>query len=324
MRRRDFVGWVGSAALWPALARAQQPASSIGLLAVTDIAPWAMEAFRKGLDEAGYAEGRNLTTISRSAGGQIDRLPALAADLVENRVSAIFTTGGPIPTRAAKATTASIPIVFAYGGDPVADGLVASFNRPGGTVTGATFVASALSAKRLEFLREVAPQAGAIALLVNPKGTLAEAQIRDADTATRTLGLHLHVLNASSDREIDDAFAAISRLKIDALLVSVDPLFAFSFSEKIVALANRYGAPSIYDSRTYVGPGGLMSYGPLLPDTWRQAGVYIGRVLKGERPADLPIVQATKFELVINLKTAKALGLEIPSKLLFTADYVIE
>jgi len=324
MRRREFVGGVGSAALWPALAWAQQPMPSVGLLAVTSIAAWAMEAFRKGLDEAGYAEGRNLTVVSRSAEGQADRLPALAADLVRDRVSAIFATGGPIPTRAAKAATASIPIVFAYGGDPVADGLVASFNRPGGNVTGATFISSALSAKRLGFLLEVTPRAAAIALLVNPKGTLAESQIRDAETAVRTLGLRLHVISASSDVDIDEAFATIGRLKIGALLVGADPLFAFFFSEKIAALASRTGVPSIYDSRAYVDPGGLMSYGPLLPDTWQQAGIYVGRILKGERPADLPIVQATKFELVINLKTAKALDLEIPSKLLFIADRVIE
>ncbi|MGP8120328.1 MAG: ABC transporter substrate-binding protein [Xanthobacteraceae bacterium] len=324
MRRRQFVGLVGSAVAWPVVARAQQPMPAIGLLTTTNLEDWVTRAIRKGLDETGYVEGRNLTIIPRSAGGQLDRLPTLAADLVSNRVSAILATGGPVPARAAKAVTTQIPIIFAYGGDPVADGLVASFNRPEGNVTGATFLGTALSGKRLELLREIAPQIMDVALLANPKSTLAESQIKDATAAAQRLGHRLHVINASSESEIDEAFVTMGRLKIDALLVSVDPLYGFVLGKKIVVLASHYNILAMYDGRSYVDSGGLMSYGPILSETWRQAGVYVGRILKGERPSDLPIIQPTKFEMVINLKAAKALGLEIPPKLLFTADEVIE
>jgi putative tryptophan/tyrosine transport system substrate-binding protein len=325
MRRRDFIAALGgAAAAWPLAARAQQATATIGLLTSLDLAEWATKAIRKGLDETGYVEGRNLTIISRSAEGQFDRLPALAADLVNSQVAVILATGSPVPARTAKAATTTIPIVFAYGGDPVADGLVASFNRPGGNVTGATFSGSALVAKRMELLREIVPQANDVALLVNPKGTLAEAQVRDATAAAQTLGLRLHVLNVSTESELDEAFAEMSRLKVGAFIVSTDPFFGFLGRDRLVTLAARYKIPSIYNARVEVGTGGLASYGANLEDTWRQAGVYIGRILKGEKPSDLPVMQPTRFEMVINLKVAKALGLDISPTLLSRADEVIE
>jgi putative tryptophan/tyrosine transport system substrate-binding protein len=325
MRRREFLGGLScSVAAWPVMARAQQPASVIGLLSVAKIPDWAVGAFKKGLDQVGYTEGRNLTFVARSAEGQLDQLPTMAADLVNNRVSVIFATGGPIPTRAAKVATTEIPIVFAYGGDPVADGLVESINRPGGNVTGATFIGSSLAAKRLDLLRTVVPGAIDVAILVNPKGTLAESQVKDAKVAAQTLGLRLHVINASSEAEINDAFQAMESAKIGALLVGIDPLFGFVLSPAITNLASRYKIPTTYDSRAFIDVGGLMSYGPNLPDTFRQAGLYAGRILKGEKPSELPVIQPTNFELVINLKAAKTLGVEIPPPLLFTADEVID
>jgi putative tryptophan/tyrosine transport system substrate-binding protein len=325
MRRRDFIAALGGATVWPFAARAQQaPAATIGLLTALNLAEWATKAIQKGLDETGYLEGRNLTIISRSAEGQFDRLPALAADLVKSQVAVILATGSPVPARTAKAATTTIPIVFAYGGDPVADGLVASFNRPGANVTGATFSGAALMGKRMELLREIVPQASDVALLVNPKGTLAEAQIRDATAAAQTLGQRLHVLNVSTESEIDDAFAEMSRLKVGAFIVSTDPFFGFLGRDRLVTLAARYKIPFIFNARVDTDVGGLISYGANLPDTWRQAGVYVGRILKGEKPSDLPVMQPTKFEMVINLKVAKALGLDISPTLLSRADEVIE
>jgi putative tryptophan/tyrosine transport system substrate-binding protein len=325
MRRREFITLICSAMAWPNAVRAQQSMPSIGLLTSTNLHSWNINAIRKGLDEAGYVEGRNLTILRRSAEGQLDRLPALAADLVRRQVSVILATGSPVPARTAKAATTKIPVVFAYGGDPVGDGLVASFNRPGGNVTGATFIGTALTAKRLELLREVAPRIIDVALLVNPKGTLAEDQIKDANAAAPLLGLRLHVVNASSESEIDGAFVTMDRLKVSALLVGIDPAFGVHRQKQLADLASRYRIPTMYGSaRGYVDSGGLMSYGANIADTWRQASVYVGRILKGEQPSDLPIIQPTKFELIINLKAAKALGLEIPPKFLFTADEVIE
>src|ERR1700692_3432880 len=226
MKRREFIVLIGASAAWPSLAQAQrQP--TLGLLSSGELADWAIKSFRAGLEEGGYFEGRNLTVIYRSAENQLDRLPALAAELVNSQVSVIFATGSPVPARAAKAATTTIPIVFAYGGDPVGDGLVASFSRPGGSVTGATCIGAALTSKRMELLREIIPQIADVALLVNPKGTLAEVQIQDAKAAAQALGLALHVVNASSESGIDDAFATISRLKVNALMVSIDPLFGF-------------------------------------------------------------------------------------------------
>jgi putative ABC transport system substrate-binding protein len=325
MRRREFITLLsGAAAAWPLAARAQQPAMSvIGLLTAINLSFYQIQAIRKGLNEGGYFEGRNLAIIYRSADGQFDRLPMLAADLVGSTASVILAVGGPVPARAAKAATSTIPIVFAYGGDPVSDGLVASFNRPGGNVTGATFIGTTLTAKKLELLREIAPQVTDIGLFVNPTGTIAKIQIKDMGEAVQRLGLRLHVANVSSQGEIDTAFAALSQLKVGALVVGTDPIFA-TYNGQLISLAARYKIPAIYNIREYCEAGGLMSYGANLADTWSQAGIYVARILKGEKPADLPVVQPTKFELAINVKTAKAMGLTVPPQLLSRADQVIE
>jgi putative ABC transport system substrate-binding protein len=322
MKRREFIALIGVSAAWPAVAQAQQP--TLGLLSSSELADWAINSFRAGLEEGGYVEGRNLTVIYRSAGNQFDRLPALAAELVKSQVSIIFATGSPVPARAAKAATPTIPIVFAYGGDPVSDGLVESFNRPAGNVTGATFIGTALTSKRMELLREILPHVSDIGLLVNPKGTLADVQIKEAKAAAQALGLALHVVNAISESEFDEAFATMGRLKVGAFLVSTDPLFGFNGRGLHVTMALRYGIPAICNGRVDAIAGGLVGYGANLPDTWRQAGVYVGRILKGEKPSELPVVQPTKFELVINLKTAKQLGIDVPPILLSRADEVIE
>jgi len=324
MRRRDFFAVVVGSVTWPIAARAQQQAMSvIGLLTATNLNFDQFKSVQKGFDEGGYVEGRNLAIIYRSADGQFDRLSMLAADLVDRKVSVILAIGGPVPARAAKAATSKIPIVFAYGGDPVSDGLVASLNRPGGNVTGVTFIGTTLTTKKLELLREIAPGVTDIGLLVNPAGTLAETQIKDMKEAVQKLGLRLHVANVSSQGEIDAAFAAISQSKVGALVVGTDPIFAASRGQ-LIALAARYKIPAIYNIREYSEAGGLMSYGGSLTDAWRQAGIYVSRILKGEKPADLPVIQPTKFELIINLKTAKALGLTVPPQLVARADEVIE
>jgi putative ABC transport system substrate-binding protein len=327
MRRREFIGLIGTAAWgWTVAARAQQagPMPVIGLLTLANLPDWAMNAIRAGLDETGFVEGRNLTIMVRSAEGQFDRLPGLAADLVKSQVKAILATGSPVPARTAKAATARIPIVFAYGGDPIADGLVDSLNHPGGNVTGATFIGSALLAKRMELLREIVPNATDIALLVNPKGTLAERQIRDGTAAAQTLGQRLHVINTSTQSDIDAAFATMSQLKLGAFIVSTDPFFGFVGRDRLVMQAKSYRIPGIYNGRDELGAGGLVSYGPKLPDTWRQAGLYVGRILQGTAPSDLPVMQPTRFEMIINLRTAKELELTIPPALLGLADEVIE
>jgi putative tryptophan/tyrosine transport system substrate-binding protein len=325
MRRRDFISVLcGTAVTWPVVAGAQQQAMSvIGLLTATNLNFDQLKSIQKGLNEGGYFEGRNLAIISRSADSQFDRLSTLAADLVGSKVSVILAIGSPVPARVAKAATSTIPIVFAYGGDPVSDGLVASFNRPGGNVTGITFVGTALTTKKLEFLREIAPGVTDIGLLVNPSGTLAEIQIKDVREAVQSLGQRLHVENVSSQGELDSAFSAFSQFKVGAVLVGTDPIFAI-YRDQLIALAARHKIPAIYNLREYCEAGGLMSYGASLANTWSQAAVYVTRILKGEKPADLPVMQPTKFELVINLKTAKALGLSIPPTLLALTDEVIE
>ena len=327
MRRREFIRlFGGAAAAWSVAARAQ-PAGAIpviGLLTLANLPGWAMDAIRAGLDEAGFIEGRNLTIVVRSAEGQFDRLPALAADLAKSQVNVILATGSPVPARAAKAATTKIPIVFAYGGDPIADGLVDSLNHPGGNVTGATFIGSELLAKRMELLRQIVPQATDIALLVNPKGTLAERQIRDGNAAAQTLGQRLHVLNTSTQSEIDAAFATMSQLKVGAFVVSTDPFFGFVGRDHLLLQARSSKIPGIYNGRDELGADGLVSYGPKLPETWRQAGLYVGRILQGEKPSDLPVMRPTRFEMIINLKTAKELELTIPPTLLGLADEVIE
>ena len=324
MKRREFITLLGGAtATWSLVARAQQPTMPvIGLLTATNTNDDQLRELQKGLSEGGYVEGRNLAIIYRSADSQYDRLPALAADLVARQVSVILTLGLP-PARAAMAATKTIPIVFAYGGDPVSDNLVASLNRPGGNVTGVTMLAATLAAKLLELLREIAPQMTDVALLVNLNNAQAEIQIKDAGAAAHILGQRLHVVNASSEGEFDAAFAAIRQLKAGALLVGADSGFTLH-RDQLAALAARYKIPAMYPNRDYAVAGGLMSYGASMTDNWRQAGVYAGRILKGSKPADLPIVQPTKFELVINLKTAKALGINVPPTLLTRADEVIE
>jgi putative tryptophan/tyrosine transport system substrate-binding protein len=324
MRRREFVALAGAATVWPHLARAQQkPSPVVGLLALAG-PDWVMNAIHAGLAEAGYVDGRNLTLVARLADGQFDRLPALAADLVKSQVDVILATGSPVPARVAKAATAAIPIVFAYGGDPVADGLVASLNQPGGNVTGATFIGAALLAKRMELIKEIAPQATDVALLVNPQGTLAERQIKEGIAAAAALGQRLHILNTSSLADVDAAFEAMVRLKVGAFIVSTDPFFGFIGGEHVIDQARRYRIPGIYNAREEAGAGGLVSYGPDLADTWRQAAIYVGRILKGEKPQDLPVLQPTRFELVINLKAAKEIGLVIAPPLLSRADEVVE
>src|SRR5262245_2685336 len=308
-------------AVWPLAARAQQQAMSvIGLLTSTTLPTDQLKSIQKGLNEGGYFEGRNLAIMYRSADGQFDRLPMLAADLVASKVSVILAVGSPVPARAAKAATNTIPIVFAYGGDPIVDGLVASFSRPGGNATGVTFIGTALTAKKLELLREIVPGARDIGLLVNPTGTLAEIQIKELKEAAEKLGQRVHVLNVSNQSEIDAAFAS---MKVDALLSGTDPIFS-AHRPQIISLAARYKIPAIYTIREYCEVGGLMSYGASLSNSWSQAGVYVTRILKGEKPADLPVMQPSKFELVINLKTAKALGLTVSPSLIPRADEIIE
>jgi putative ABC transport system substrate-binding protein len=327
MRRREFIIFVGSASLgWTVTAHAQPagPMPVIGLLTLANLPDWAMNAIRTGLDDAGFVEGRNLTIMVRSAEGQFERLPALAADLVKSEVRVILATGSPVPARTAKAATTKIPIVFAYGGDPVADGLVDSLNQPGGNVTGATFIGSALLAKRMEVLREIVPQATDIALLVNPKGTLEERQVSDGTAAAHILGQRLHVLNTSTESDIDAAFATMSQLKVGAFIVGTDPFFGFVARDRLVMQAQNYKIPGIYNGRDELGAGGLVSYGPKLADTWRQAGLYVGRILQGEKPSELPVMQPTRFEMIINLKTARKLELTIPPTLLGLAEEVIE
>ena len=324
MKRREFIALLASSAAWSRVARAQQPAPVIGLLTAIDMADWAANGVRDGLGEAGYAEGRNLTVVTRSAEGHFDRLPALAADLVNSKVAVILASSSPVPARAAKAATSSIPIVFAYGGDPVADGLVERLNRPEGNVTGATFIGAALIAKRMELLQQIVPNAKDVALLVNPNGTLAERQAGEAREAAGKLGEHLHVIPTTNGAELDAAFVTMSQSKLDAFVVSTDPFFGFFARDRVAALSRRYKIPGIYNGGDEVAAGGLISYGPNKADTWRQAAIYVGRILKGEKPADLPVMQPAKFETVINLKTARELGLAIPPTLLGLADQVIE
>jgi putative ABC transport system substrate-binding protein len=325
MRRRDFIaGVAGSAATWPLAARAQQKAMPvIGVLTATSPAPFAplMGAFRQGLSEAGYVEGQNVAIEYRWGEGHYDRLPALAADLVGRKVDLIVASNPPAAL-AAKSATSTIPIVFRGGTDPVGDGLVASLARPGGNLTGVS-IADDLTAKRLELLSELVPRARVIAVLVNPNNATAERVSRDVQEAARMKGLQLHVLKAGSESEIDTAFASLVQLHAGALVVGADP-FLSSRREQFVALASRHAVPSIYAWREFADAGGLISYGPSLTSAYRLVGAYAGKVLKGVKPADLPVQQPITFELVINLKTAKGLGLNVPPTLLAGVAEVIE
>ena len=327
MRRRDFITLLaGAAATWPLAARAQQPAMQlVGFLSSLgrNDRPDLTDGFRRGLSEAGYVEGRNVTIEYRFAENQYDRLPVLAADLVDRKAAVILAAGGGNSVLAAKTSTSTIPIVFLTGGDPVQEGFVSSLNRPAGNVTGISFFGTQLGAKVLELLHELVPNADVIALLVNPKARETARMQSDAQGAARRLGAQLLVLNASTPSEIDAAFANMGHGRAGAVLVGGDPFFS-SRRQQIVALATRDAIPSIYFSREYVAEGGLMSYGNNVPDAYRRAGVYVGRILKGQKPTDLPVALPTKFELVINLKTARTLGLIVPDKLLTLADEVIE
>ena len=326
MRRRKFITFLGGAAAWPIAVRAQQPAMPvIGFLDAGSAAERAdvVAAFRKGLAEAGFVEGQNVTLEFRWAQNQYDQLPVLAADLVRRRVDVIAATGGPAAL-AAKAASATIPIVFRLAVDPIAAGLVASLSHPGGNVTGVTTLNLEVGPKRLEFLHELVPTATIMAALVNPTNpSNAEILSRDLQATARLLGLQLHLLHASSDADIDAAFATLTELRAGGLVIGTDAFFT-NRNEKLAALALRYRIPTIYQWREFVAAGGLMSYGGSFADSYRLAGVYTGRILKGEKPADLPVQQATKLELFVNIKTAKALGLGVPETLLALADEVIE
>ena len=325
MNRRDFITLLGGAAVaWPLSARAQQPAMPvIGYLGSGEATSPTADMFRRGLGETGYVEGRNVAIESRFADGQYGRLPALAADLVGREVAVLVTSGGVHTALAAKAATPTIPILFAHGSDPVKSGLVASLNRPGGNITGITFLTTELESKRLGLLHELVPRATAIAVLVNPANANVENQSKELKQAAGALGLQLHFVNHSSELVFEADFAAIVRMRAGALLVAADP-FYFNRRIQLVALAARHSIPAIYDFRAYAEAGGLASYGTDLADAYRQLGNYAGRVLKGEKPAELPVIQSTRFEFVINLKVAKALGIEVPPTLSARADEVIE
>jgi putative ABC transport system substrate-binding protein len=326
VKRREFIAGVGSAAAWPVVGRAQQPGLPvIGLLHATSSYYFAQfaEAVRQGMCESGVIEGRDATIEYRWAEGQNDRLPALAAEFVRKRFAVILAVGGTAPALAAKATTSTIPIVFLSAADPIKAGLVDSLNRPGGNVTGISFLGTALEAKRLEILHKVVPSAALIGLLVDPTYPDSEAQRRELQEAADILKQPIAVVGASTPAEINEAFATLSQKNADAVLVTQAILFN-TRGEQLAGLAARYRLPAVFDQREIAALGGLISYGTSFTDGYRLGGVYVGKVLRGAKPADLPVMQPTKFEFLINLKTAKALGLTIPETLLATADEVIQ
>jgi ABC-type uncharacterized transport system substrate-binding protein len=327
VRRREFITLLGgAAAAWPLAARGQQQGMPvIGHLNVGSAAPYShlLGAFRDSLNRAGWTEGFNVAFEYRWADGQYERLPVLAAELVHNQVTVIVASGGNAPAQAAKAVTDIIPIVFVSGGEPVRGGLVASINRPGANVTGVSTMFSALVPKRLDLLKQLVPTVALIGALINPKYPDADLQRRELDDAAAAIGQQVRLAEASSESEIEAAFASFSNSHVDALIAMNDPFFQ-SVHDQITALAARYALPTIYWDRDFAAGGGLVSYGPSLNDAFRQAGIYVARILGGEKPSNLPVQQPTKFELVINLMTAKTLGLDLPDKLLALADEVIE
>jgi putative ABC transport system substrate-binding protein len=327
VRRREFIKLLGGTAVgWPRIAQAQNPAIPVvGFLSSASSGPFAsrVSAFRQGLSETGYVEGRNVAIEYRWAESRNDRLPALAADLVARKVNVIVAGGGTPPALAAKAATTTIPIVFSIGNDPVQMGLIASLNRPGGNITGVTNLSGQIGPKRLELLHEVVPAATIIALLINPNNPAAETQSTELQPAARTLGLQLHVLRVNAERDFDAAFASLVQLRAGGLVIGADAVFNTQ-SEQLAALALHHAVPTIFQFREFAAAGGLMSYGDSSTEPFRQVGVYTGRILKGEKPVDLPVQQSTKVELIINLKTARALGLTVPQLLLGRADEVIE
>jgi ABC-type uncharacterized transport system substrate-binding protein len=325
MRRRDFIRLFGGAAAWPLAARAQQPMPVIGFMSgrSPEDSAHLVDAFRDGLAENGFVEGQTITIEFRWANGQYDRLPALAADLVSRHVAVLVGVGGDVSAVAAKRATATIPVVFGMGSDPIKVGLVESLNRPGGNATGFTLLTNELEPKRLGLLRDLVPNAGLYGVLVNPSFPPAERELQDVEEAARTIGQRLFVAKASNDAELDAGFASLLQQQVSALLVNPDPYFD-TRRDRIVAFAGEHRLPAIFQFREYATAGGLISYGPSITDSYRQAGVYAGRILKGAQPADLPVVQPTKFEFVINLKTAKALGIKISDNVLSLADEVIE
>jgi putative ABC transport system substrate-binding protein len=326
IRRREFITLLGGAAAWPLAVGAQQAAMPvIGFLGggSPDAFAHVVNAFRQGLYETGFAEGQNVTIEYRWAEGQYDRLPALVADLIRQKSAVIVATGGDVGVRAAKKAATAIPIVFTSGSDPVAAGFVSSLNRPGGNVTGVSLFVSVLEGKKLELLRELVPMAAVIGFLVNPNNPRADVDTADMQAAARALGKLLLILKADGEHDFDAVFTNLAQQRVDALVVHTEPFF-LSRRDHLVELAARYSIPTIYGLREFAAAGGLISYGTKLSDSYRQVGIYTGKILKGEKPADLPVVQPTKFEFVINLKAAKALGLTVPTSLLVRADEVIE
>jgi putative tryptophan/tyrosine transport system substrate-binding protein len=326
--RRQFVSVLGGVVVaWPLAARAQRPPMPVigwlssGTRETDDVA--RLPPFRRGLEETGYTEGRNVSIEYRRADDQLERLPALAADLAGLKVSLILAAGSPAAALAAKSATTSIPIVFSNASDPVKLGLVASLNRPGGNVTGVTTVSAELEAKRLALLRELVPSATSIGVLVNPARPGVDAQLAQVQEAARVLGLPLHILKASSASDLDAAFPTLLTLRAGALIITADGLFA-DHRDQIAALATRYSVPTMFQFREYAAAGGLMSYGTRFGEAYHQTGILAGRILKGEKPADLPVMRSTKFELVINMKTAKKLGIEVPTSMQMLADEVID
>ena len=326
MRRREFIKLVGGAASWPTITRAQQPGTPvIGFLhgATPDSYASFLAAFRKGLNEAGYIEGQNVTVEYRWADNQLERLPELAAELVRHRVSVIFAGGGSNPSLAAKAATSTIPVVFASGVDPIDVGLVSNLNRPGGNITGITFLINTLAGKQLEVLYQLVPKAAVIAVLLNPQIPTASAQLKDIQTAARILGLQINVLYASTERDFDMVFASLVQAQAGGLVIGADA-FLFSHRNQLIRLATHNSVPTVYPWSEAVAAGGLVSYGTNVADAYHLAGGYIGSILKGARPGELPIQQSVRVELILNVKTAKALNLSVPPALLARADEVIE